>query len=290
MAKTLSIKLTSKTFDKVPHPFCGFPLSQLSKHVSTLVEAGYRVVIVQETAQRSGKMLNRVVTRVVTAGTGFSESFVKGEEMNFVLAVGTPMLADPEEHGDSMEQGDGPPGAKLDVDEQVIGLAYRDISTGASFSRLTTLERLLDDIALIDPKEVVLDTQLAASDEEYLQKVYRALTTYGTRCNKMISTIEGTMDAYSAEDSAVGVLSNYLAQALPQTPPPPSPARRIEPANILQMDANTLESLEIKQSMRGGLRGSLLHTVKRTVTPGGTRLLTERLCKSCITATRAEYT
>ena len=48
----------------------------------------------------------------------------------------------------------------------------------------------------------------------------------------------------------------------------------------LTIDKNTLRALELRATLREGkLEGSLLHSVRKTVTKSGTRLLTQRLSK-----------
>ncbi|BGP42232.1 hypothetical protein JCM10450v2_006324 [Rhodotorula kratochvilovae] len=267
VAKALGIKLTSKQFgkgpNKVPQPFCGFPLHQLGKHVSALVEAGHKVVIVEEFKEAGVEtaVTVRRVTRVVTPGTGVDESFVQLEQSNFVLALG---IAD---------------GTSVRDD---IGMAYRDVSTGASFTRLSKLSALRDDIHLVQPKEVVVDARL--KDTKLGERILDLLRGENLREGIMVS--ETSTDAIPSSSTSVpspnsaaeAVLLAYLANTLVTTPPPRASAKFVDPAKVMQMDATTLKSLEIRESLRGGVRGSLLGAVRRTVTPGGHRLLIERLC------------
>lgn len=270
VARDLHIKLTSKSFGKgdakTRQPFCGFPLAQLSKHVSTLVEKGHKVVIVEEFRERGdvdGSLgdIGRGITRIVTAGTGVDEGFVRKEESNYVLALG---ILD----GDST------------LDE--IGLAYRDISTGASFTKSSNLTKLRDDIALVEPKEVVLDRNL--TDSKFGNQIREIINGEEAREAWIVSiasqyTSTTSTSLASPKSIAETILQSYLAETLVATPPPNLQATVIDPSRVMQLDSTTLKSLEIRTSLRGGVQGSLLSTVKRTVTPGGTRLLSERLCK-----------
>lgn len=48
----------------------------------------------------------------------------------------------------------------------------------------------------------------------------------------------------------------------------------------MSIDKNSLRALEIRSTIRDGTyEGSLLHSLKSTVTKSGTRLLSQRLCK-----------
>lgn len=197
------------------------------------------------------------MTRIVSPGTGIDEGFVKGEEMAFVLAVGV------EESGK-------------------VVLAYRDISTGASFTRSSSIEGLRDDMLLVSPKEVVVEEGLAGS--EMGKRVMEVIKGEVEREGIMLSTTDLAASpappSATIDSSAERILLSYLASNLPSAPPPRIKPHEIDPTTIMQMDAVTLKSLEIRESLRGGTKGSLLSTVKRTVTPGGARLLAERLCRS----------
>ncbi|GAA5876958.1 hypothetical protein JCM16303_006351 [Sporobolomyces ruberrimus] len=265
VASTLGIKLTSKLFGKGSNrsrePFCGFPLSQLIKHVSVLVEAGHKVVIVEEFKEvgTSSAVVTRKVTRVVTPGTGVDETFVEMEKMNFVLALGVI---------------EGKKGKE-------VGLAYRDVSTGASFTRISTLASLRDDIQLVRPKEVVIDEGLESLPIG--QQILDVLKGEQLRESLMVSAVStnaipsSSSKIPSSQSAAEDVLLAFLASTLVDLPPPRTRATFVDPATVMQLDSVTLKSLEIRESLRGGIKGSLLQAVKRTVTPGGTRLLTERL-------------
>ncbi|GAA5823246.1 hypothetical protein JCM11251_007536 [Rhodosporidiobolus azoricus] len=271
VAKLLNIKLTSKVFGRISsadrspkktrHPFCGFPLAQLDKHVSTLIQEGHKVVIVEEYKKLGDETIYRKVTRQVTPGTGVDEDFVAAEQMNYVLALG---VVD----GKSVQE--------------EVGLAYRDVSTGASFTRKSKLRDLRDNIKLVNPKEVVVDSRLSVS--KLGGRVIELLEGEHRREGLLISSAstDGVPSSSSAirtpTSAAEDVLLAYLAATLVATPLPRNRATFIDPASVMQMDAVTLQSLEIRESLRGGLRGSLLGAVKRTVTPGGLRLLSERLC------------
>ncbi|EGU11539.1 hypothetical protein RTG_02309 [Rhodotorula toruloides ATCC 204091] len=264
VTKLLGMRLTSKSFGNAKAPMAGFPLTQMTKHASTLVQQGHKVVIVDEyqdlLRQKKG-LIERRVSRVITPGTGVDEAFVKIESPNFVLALG---VVDGSSEGET------------------IGMAYRDVSTGASFTRTSTLATLRDNILLVQPKEIVVDEQLGGT--VLGKQISELLEGERMREGTMISTTStdaipsSSRKAPSVTQTAESVLLAYLARTLVSNPPPRTKSTYVDPASVMQMDAVTLQSLEIRESLRGGLRGSLFGTVKRTVTPGGTRLLADRLC------------
>ncbi|KAK4052465.1 hypothetical protein OIV83_002267 [Microbotryomycetes sp. JL201] len=264
VAKLLGIKLTSKLFGKgatkARQPFAGFPTGQLLKHTATLVEAGYRVVIVDEQANEdeikstSGK--SRRVSRIVTPGTVVDEGMLKGDETSFVLAIGL-----------------------LTAEHENVGLAYRDVSTGASFTKTIDLSSLRDNLILVDPREVVIDELIGKSKSGKV--VMSILKGEQEREGLMVSLAkvdEPALTASTAENVAEQVLQSYLSATMVSSPPIRTQPTHVDLTAILQMDSMTLKSLEIKESLRGGTKGSLLGAIRRTSTPGGARLLQERLC------------
>jgi DNA mismatch repair ATPase MutS len=228
------------------------------------VGAGKKVVIVEEfkEAGLASSAVTRKVTRVVTPGTGVDESFVEMEKMNFVLALGVV-------EGDEQE-GKGE-----------IGLAYRDVSTGASFTRVSTISSLRDDLHLVRPKEVVFNERLESLPIGV--EILSILQGEHQRESLMVSSVStkaippSSSVVSSSQVAAEEVLLAYLASTLVDLPPPRTRTTFVDPAQVMQLDAVTLKSLEVRESLRGGIKGSLLHSIKRTVTPGGTRLLTQRL-------------
>lgn len=239
------------------------------KHASTLVEGGHKVVVVEEfkPAGDSSALTSRKVTRVITPGTGIDEGLILSgagvDQAAFVLALGVP-----------------------DGDTGSIGLAYRDVATGSAFTRTSTVENLRDDILLVEPREIVLDKQ--AKQSPMGQRVWQVLRGEQEREGIMVS--ETSTEAVprltpihlettpNAEAAAEAVLLAYLASTLLTAPPPRVKPTHVDPTRVMQMDSTTLKSLEVKESLRGGLKGSLLSAIKRTATPGGSRLLQERLC------------
>lgn len=277
MASLLHIKLASKSFgrgsSKTREPFCGFPLSQLSKHVSTLVERGHRVVVVDEYKKSAadgeglkGTGIGRGVMRIVTAGTGVDEGFVREDQSNFVLAVG--VFA-------------GPSSSSSDITDQ-ISLAFRDISTGASFEKTSTLESLRDDINLVEPREIVIFEGIKDDTMGLGKRVWDVIKTESQLAGYLISLIslDPTSSSSSSEyESASSILLHYLSSNLLSTPPPLLIPKQVDPEKIMLLDSTTLKSLEIRASLRGGVQGCLVSGLKRTVTSGGNRLLVERLCE-----------
>lgn len=126
---------------------CGFPLIHLDKHLKTLVQHEKRFVAMCEEFPRSTtntniKEFDRRISRIITPGTLIDESFLDPRNNNYVLAVTPPDISE------NLEM-TGP-----------VGLAWMDVSTGQFFSKQCDVENLQDELARIDPREVVLPSSL----------------------------------------------------------------------------------------------------------------------------------
>ena len=92
-----------------------------------------------------------------------------------------------------------------------------------------------------------------------------------------VGALDGFASFKRAEVSAMGALIDYLEITqkgkLPLLQPPVQEAED----RTVQIDASTRRSLELTRSLSGGRAGSLLSVVDRTVTPGGARLLEQRM-------------
>ena len=214
------------------------------------------------------KVFSRRVVRILTPGTLIDESFVNPFENNYLLAI-KPNDANPE----------------------TIGLAWTDLSTGEFFARSIDKKDLADQIARIAPKEIVLyrahQSVLAdASEEINCPKSY--VDSYSTEMNcQDIATgangeatdeiIAGTDEVnivFTADEkSAIHLLNLFLSKTLLKQSPPSMIARDVAQRRM-QIDAHTLKALEIRESSSESTKGgSLLSTIKNTVTTSGTRLL-----------------
>lgn len=132
---------------------CGFPLGHLDKHLRTLVQKHHRsVALCEEFAKHRGTttskaLFERRVVRILTPGTLIDESFLNPYVNNFLLSISVPK-------------------------DDVLGLAWIDISTGEFSSLEASATSLPDHLARINPREVVLDDSVR---DEATSSVKRAL-------------------------------------------------------------------------------------------------------------------
>lgn len=290
VARLLSIKLTKRSWGGERIWMCGFPLMHLDKYLKVLVQQHKRPVALCEEFRKleegatafSKPTFERRVVRILTPGTLVDESFLNPFENNFLLAISIPESCN-EDYSDK---------------KSMYGLAWIDVSTGEFFSRNAAVDTLKDHLARIAPREIVLDA--AAPGQEALDAIREIGCPISYASANTVVSNEGSEDPgvddsisvetsaasevfSAAEQRAVAVLTSFLkAHLLEHTPPSLRPSRE-EKSKRMQIDAHTLKALEIQEGLReGGVVGSLMSTVKRTVTSSGTRLLARWLCELCL--------
>ena len=293
VAKLLNIKLTSKSWGGRRVPMAGFPLLHLNKYLKILVQDHRLFVAICDEIMRDRQLgpkggFDRRVTRIVTPGTLIDEPFINPYENNYLLSIST------------VEEDVGR--TSNNKVAATLGLAWMDVSTGDFYTKSISSDTLQDELARITPREIVLNEDLhgnigAFLREQtegegffvsYISNAARSEVTATTRSDlgtDDFSPLESSMNTNSAsltcaEQAAVDLLSNYLQANLFDGAPRLSMPSHEATTDRMQIDSHTIKALELKESLReGGATGSLLSVIKRTVTSGGTRLLSRWICK-----------
>ena len=94
-----------------------------------------------------------------------------------------------------------------------------------------------------------------------------------------VKALEAFGDFARAEIAAAGALIDYVALTQKGKLPRLRPPRRLNEGAVMEIDAATRRNLELTQSLGGGTENSLLHTIDRTMTGAGARLLAARLAR-----------
>ena len=286
-APKLSIALTSKKYAHGATPFAGFPVSQLYKYLKILIsDYGYSVAIVDQFKETdsSGKntsLVTRKVSRIVTPGTFVDEAFENSRDNTYLLNIRFPQNC-----------------VKRSADPDLkVGLCWCDISTGEIFVQEVLLRDLASTITRIDPKEILLDEGIRPFEIEtgkwYSELVI--LRQYFVKYWKTSSrSMESLLDLFSSgireqlrlklctftqkESASLHEILEYIAVHLPDAIIDLEIPQRQLPDSIMQIDFRTSKALELHTRMlTGSEKGSLLSSIRRTVTPVGTRLLTRWL-------------
>ncbi|WP_375698719.1 DNA mismatch repair protein MutS [Pseudophaeobacter sp. TrK17] len=271
-AEALDIALTKRgKHDGEDIPMCGVPFHAAEGYLLTLIRKGFRVAVGEqletpaEAKKRGGKsVVKRDVVRLVTPGTLTEDSLLEARRHNFLVSY-----------------------SEL-RDESA--LAWADISTGAFHVMPISQVRLSPELARLAPSELIVADGPTYEATAPLAEEYKIpVTPLGkasfdsTAAEKRICSLFGVsaLDGFGsfnrAEISAMGALIDYLE--ITQKGKLPLLQQPVQEAEdrVVQIDASTRASLELTRSLSGARAGSLLSVVDRTVTPGGARLLEQRL-------------
>ncbi|OLN88579.1 MutS-like protein 1 [Colletotrichum chlorophyti] len=300
----LNLKVAQKKTNAGPVPMAGFPFFQLDRFLKILVQDLNRYVAVAEEfpnnasdkVKSGGLMHDRRVARIITPGTLIDENFMDPYANNYVLAV---------QPAAQLEKGGDASSSHSDTDRSVtpaagaiaepstpLGLAWLDLSTGQFFTQVAELPALSSILSRICPREVVLDSDIKVQTDHVLLSTLaedRHLVTYSPfgdirRLSDWAPMLESeipqaTRDAFTEGEVMAGsLLLHYVKERLLGLSMKLQPPMRHENMQIMNIDKNSMRSLEIKQTIRdGNFRGSLLHAIRRTVTKSGARLLNDWL-------------
>ncbi|MGE7471750.1 DNA mismatch repair protein MutS [Bosea sp. NPDC003192] len=256
---------------------CGVPVERADDYLQKLIAAGHRVAVCEQTedpaeAKKRGakSVVKRDVVRLVTPGTITEERLLDPGRASLLVAVARRRLSD---------------------EVYAYGIAAVDISTGR-FAVLETDQRgLAVELARLEPREIVCPD--AIHDDPELREFWRDIAApvtplaregldpaSGERRLKEFFGV-ATLDAFGAfsraEIAAAAAALAYVERTQFGARPPLSPPVREGMSATMLIDAATRANLELTRTLAGERTGSLLATIDRTETPGGSRLLAERL-------------
>ncbi|MFO7310086.1 MAG: DNA mismatch repair protein MutS, partial [Pseudomonadota bacterium] len=258
-------------------PMCGVPVERAEDYLQRLIAAGHRVAVCEqmedpaEAKKRGGKsVVQRGVVRLVTPGTITEDSLLDPARANLLVAIAR---------------------RRTGEDSYAYGLAAIDISTGRFTVTETPASGLSAEIARLDPREIVVpDTIYDEPSLRDLWREQRAAVTPMARDGLDPASAErrlkdffgvASLDAFGAfsraEIAAAAAALAYVERTQLSARPPLSPPLREDLSGTLSIDAATRANLELMRTLSGERSGSLIATIDRTVTPGGGRLLAERL-------------
>ena len=260
-AKALGITLTSRNKGENAIPMAGVPVRAADGYVRRLVHMGHRVAICEQTQdpKEAKGVVERDVVRVVTPGTVTEDHLLDDRRQNHLVAVVT--------------------------GRDAAGLAWVELSTGSFLVHECPLERLADELARIEPAELLLAEDQRGIDRPWLPSgvpvTWRAPYDFGVEGGeRALQQFFGTrtLAGFGVQDQplavgAAGALVGYLQEtqkcALPHL-------RRIEvwhEDGHMRLDRATRQSLELVQTMRDDEGTPLLAILDRSETPMGARRL-----------------
>jgi DNA mismatch repair protein MutS len=269
-ARELQIVLTARHYGEEQVPLAGFPIHALENYVGKLVARGYRVAICDQTSEVPNKgVVERAVTRILTAGTLSEPNLLPARQNNYLAAIARGRAQ--------------------------TGLAAVDVSTGefsvtwfgpeelpaaleAELQRLDPAECLVAEARQADiqwpvgtmtvtPCPVHFFVVESAQEHLYKQFQTKSLEAYG--CAQAPQAI-----------AAAGAIVAYLEKMNSRLLALLTGLRSYRATSYMVLDAHTQRNLDLLQGARSGVvQGSLLGVLDRTITAMGARFLRRALTR-----------
>ena len=272
VAQACGITLTSKELargDRVP--LAGFPLVRAERHIGRLVAAGHHVAICDQVSEPGHGLVERRVTRVVTAGTVAEPGLIAPTENNLL--------------------------ASLRRGRSGIALAHVDVMTGellattiegpdADEALEAELQRLQPAECLVGPDETVPDglgghlTRLdrARFDERVAEEGLRERYGVGSLEGFGLTAARGNGELGAPMLGAIGAIVAYLDEKNRPLLQSLREPRTYSVGAYMTLDPSTRRNLELTRTAWGNRqRGSLIGAIDRTRTAMGARRLRRAL-------------
>ena len=261
-SQALGLTLTSRSYGQnTKIPLAGIPVRSLETYLRKLVESGYKVAVCEqlEEPSPSRNLILRDVVEVITPGTIVAPSLLEAKRNNFLLAI----------YSDNAED---------------LGIAYCDISTGEFYTSLIKKGDLSEEIARIDPKEILIPQSFILSEflspdvpkttlEDYYfsyEFAYNEIKDFFGITNLIPFNLEEKRECIAA----CGAILYYLKETQKEAVKNLKKISFYEEEDYLILDKTTRHNLELtERPVDGKTEGSLLWALDNTATPLGARLL-----------------
>ncbi len=271
VARVCEVTLTKREDSTGRYRMAGIPIDNAASYLERLLDAGYRVAIADqvEDAEEASGLVDRAVTRVITAGTVVDDELLTADDSNYVAAVAASQAA-----------------ADPASTDGAYALAAVDVSTGdclvtsvgtaeqlvAELERLAPAELLPGPAASVDPDDVNAEFVCTTFDESAFD-----VETARDRVGGYV----GRPDAVVANETELRAVGAVLAYAeytqggdrLEYV----SRVTRYDPRESLQLDATALRSLELFESRSARSGETVLAVLDETACALGRRRLSQWL-------------
>ncbi|MGD8813758.1 MAG: DNA mismatch repair protein MutS [Anaerolineales bacterium] len=277
-ARELDIVLTSRNIAKGNRvPMAGIPHHAAENYLGRLIEKGYHVAICEQVGDEPVKgLFPRQVVRVVTPGTVVEPGLLPGDMNNYLVAVV--------------------------LDEQQVGVAYVDISTGefaAAHLQAPDPETMIrQELVRLRPAEILLaeSMSLPNGDAFHITRLPDWRFEFDRASEKLQQHFgTATLDGFGLGDKpqairAAGALIDYLADTQQPALKQLTELSTYTFDEFMALDAETRRNLELTETLRTGeVEGSLLGIIDATQTPMGKRLLRQWIAKPLLDLTRIHH-
>ncbi|CAO2656989.1 Nn.00g057920.m01.CDS01 [Neocucurbitaria sp. VM-36] len=278
----------------------GFPAYQLDRYLKILVQDLNKHVAISDeflndapTRAKGELQYTRRVSRIITPGTLIDEHFMDPWENNYLLSIYVDPNVLDKEKAVKKSPGSSSVSSVLNLPRTEVGLAWIDLSSGDFLTQNTDIASLPSAVARIKPREIVLDSIFQEQDQSRIVSIlqedghiitFQEPSQHPLTVREWLPMLEDVVNDFDtanfapSEVAAGGSLLHYVKHQLLGSRTRLQAPVRHQAEEHMSIDKNSLRALEIRSTIRdGNYEGSLLHSLKKTVTKSGTRLLTQRL-------------
>lgn len=259
-SRELDIVLTSRPIGKgLRAPLAGIPFHAVDNYLARLVEKGYHVAICEQIGNQPSKgIFPRQVVRVVTPGTIIEPQIIKEGSNNYL--------------------------ASIVFENNQAGISYADVTTGefsVTVADISDTTVLVSELKRINPAEIIHpDNQIIGNNIPGHITPWNAWRFETGKCRETLMSHFNTtsLEGFGFKGSTLGIrAAGALIQYIKET--------SISSVNILTrlatyslsefmvLDGVTQRNLELTETLKGELNGSLLGLIDKSVTPMGKRLI-----------------
>lgn len=262
-SKVLGITLTKRSNSNADAPdLAGFPHHALDTYLHKLVKAGYRVAIVDqlEDPKKAKGLVKRGVTELVTPGIATSDKLLDNDSNNFLAGIHY-------------------------VDEQHVGIAFVDISTGEFFVAEGSMDYIEKLIQSLKPSETVYERRFQKMLKERFGNQFYSYVLDSWIFDEAFATETmikhfqvHSLKGFGIEKMHLGIIAaGSVLYYLKETEHPNLQhiitIQRLEREDYLWMDQFTIRNLELLGNGQIGNKNLLDVLNQNTSSPMGARLL-----------------
>ncbi|MDR3597519.1 DNA mismatch repair protein MutS [Clostridium sp.] len=261
VSRELELVLTGKNCGLEERaPMCGIPHHAAAAYIPRLISKGYKVAICEqlEDPKEAKGIVKRGVVKIITPGTFIDSNSSIENDNTYLMAI--------------------------HINDDKIGISISDISTGefktTSFDNIRI--SLLDEIAKVSPKEILVDEKLSEDILGDIKGITSALISKKNYDEFLVSKEE--LIAQFSEMEVAGltyereitssVLLKYIYETQKMSLTNINLLEQYEIINYMTIDGNSRRNLELTESIREkNKKGSLLWVLDKSATSMGGRTI-----------------
>ncbi len=253
-------------------PMAGIPYHASESYINKLLKAGYKIAICDQIGlPKPGKLVKRVISRILTPGTVISDQQIEAKHNNYLLSI--------------------------QLSKFGLAAAWIEVSTGefqVTFSREP--QKLIPVLHTLSAAEIIIpegeqrfwNTKSTNLNEALQSLIKQSIVTtlpefkfdqsscYNLLCSTFgVHNLQGFGITNDLEHviGPAGALLTYISENLRTEQQNLTAIKIYSLSTTMLLDSATIQSLELFQSSHFTRTGSLIESVDRTVTAAGARLL-----------------